>query len=91
MVRFHLTRLEPVFEFYAGPINFTPETRSALSELKQAGETFARMIEVSNRLTEAGLSAGAVLNLKPWEMPTVGTITEEHFAKLEAAIAAAKK
>ena len=66
----------------SGPMNAPADL---VSDLRKTGETLARMISIANRLRALGLDPVKVLGLKPWEAPSVGTITERQFQILESA------
>jgi hypothetical protein len=73
-----------------------PKGKPTQNEIKASGlrETFnkfIRMLEMDKRCRAAGVDPVAALGVKPWEAPSVGTITEEHYAILEAACEAKEK
>ena len=72
-----------------GPI--TAKDTLAVVELANTTAMFAKIVDLSRRMKAAGMTACEILNCKPWELPTVGSITSEQLATVTAAVEAAER
>jgi hypothetical protein len=72
-----------------GPI--TAKDILASGEFRATGEMYVKFVELSIRMKAVGLTACEILGCKPWELPTVGSITPEQLATVVAAVEAAEK
>jgi predicted metal-dependent TIM-barrel fold hydrolase len=65
----------------------TAKDAKAVLAFRGTVDAFARLMEIAVRCRKAGIDPVAALGLKPWQAPTVETMTEAQFATLEALLA----
>ena len=72
-----------------GPL--TAKDTLAAGELANTAAMFAKFVDLSIRMKVVGLTACEILKCKPWELPTVGSITPEQLTAVTQAVEAAER
>jgi len=68
----------------------TKKQAKQIEALRPVLANFARMFDLSTRCKQQGLDACAIIGCTRFNAPTAETITEEQFAKIQAAVEAAE-
>jgi hypothetical protein len=64
----------------------TKKQNKLVSDFRKTVETFAIFFELGIRAAKVGVTAVEVFNCKPWELPTVGTVTPEQIQLFRSAV-----